>query len=92
VVDYHMNIQEAMEEPRFTVNAKLGCDIVIESRVGPESLDRLKSIGHALDVRKQYSTTMGCGQPVLVDTATGIHYGASDPRADGSAEPEAPPR
>jgi gamma-glutamyltranspeptidase/glutathione hydrolase len=35
---------------------------------------------------------MGRGQAILVDTATGIHYGASDPRADGSAEPEAPPR
>jgi gamma-glutamyltranspeptidase / glutathione hydrolase len=32
VVDYHMNIQAALEEPRFTVSEKLGCNIVIESR------------------------------------------------------------
>jgi len=31
---------------------------------------------------------MGRGQAVLHDSAAGINYGASDPRADGSAEPE----
>ena len=33
---------------------------------------------------------MGRGQAVLTDSATNTHYGASDPRADGSAEPEYP--
>ena len=33
VVDYNMNIQAAMEEPRFTDRQQLGCKIVIESRV-----------------------------------------------------------
>ena len=33
---------------------------------------------------------MGRGQAVLTDNATNTHYGASDPRADGSAEPEYP--
>jgi gamma-glutamyltranspeptidase/glutathione hydrolase len=92
VVDYHMNVQAAMEEPRFTVSAKLGCNILIESRVGDDTIRRLTAMGHVFDVRKEYSATMGRGQAILVDTATGIHYGASDPRADGSAEPEAPPR
>ena len=35
IADYKMNIQAAMEEPRFTVDAKLGCNILIESRVTP---------------------------------------------------------
>ena len=91
IVDYHMNIQAALEEPRFTVSGKLGCNIVIESRVPAESLQRLKAMGHILDVQKEYSTAMGRGQAVLNDTATKVHYGASDPRADGVAEPEAPP-
>ncbi len=90
VVDYKMNIQAALEEPRFTVNAKLGCNIVIESRVTPDSIDHLTKMGHLLDVRKEYSTTMGRGQAVLHDSATGVNYGASDPRADGAAVPEAP--
>jgi gamma-glutamyltranspeptidase / glutathione hydrolase len=81
-----------MEQARFTVNSKLGCNIVIESRVGANSIKQLTDKGHLLDVRKEYSTAMGRGQAILVDTATGIHFGASDPRADGSAEPEAPPK
>lgn len=90
VVDYHMNIQAALEEARFTVSSKLGCDIVIESRVPIDIRQKLSSMGHVLDVRKPYSTSMGRGQAVLDDNATHVHYGASDPRADGAAEPEAP--
>jgi gamma-glutamyltranspeptidase/glutathione hydrolase len=90
VVDYKMNIQAAMEEPRFTVNAKLGCNIVIESRVTSESIERLTKMGHVLNVRKEYSTTMGRGQAVLHDSTTKANCGASDPRADGAAVPEAP--
>jgi gamma-glutamyltranspeptidase / glutathione hydrolase len=89
VVDYHMNIQAALEEARFTVNTKLGCNIVIESRVPPATLEQLTAMGHLLEVRKEYSTSMGRGQAVLHDSATGVNYAASDPRADGSAEPEA---
>jgi gamma-glutamyltranspeptidase / glutathione hydrolase len=88
VVDYHMNIQAALEEPRFTVSGKLGCNIVIESRVPAEVLQQLSGMGHVLDVAKPYSTAMGRGQAVLNDTGTKTHYGASDPRADGAAVPE----
>src|SRR6202167_1130289 len=46
VVDYHMNIQAAMEEPRFTANGKLGCNIVIESRVTQVSIEQLTKMEH----------------------------------------------
>jgi gamma-glutamyltranspeptidase / glutathione hydrolase len=91
VVDYHMNIQAALEQPRFTVSHKLGCNIVIESRIPAESLRELSQMGHVLDVRGKYSTAMGRGQAVLDDGDTKIHYGASDPRADGAAVPEVGP-
>jgi gamma-glutamyltranspeptidase/glutathione hydrolase len=90
VVDYHMNIQAAMEEARFTVSTKLGCNIVIESRVPAAWLAKLTDMGHVLDVRKEYSAAMGRGQAVLHDSSTGINYGASEPRADGAAVPEMP--
>jgi gamma-glutamyltranspeptidase/glutathione hydrolase len=90
VVDYHMNIQAAMEEARFTVSRKLGCHIVIESRVPPSSLEKLGAMGHVLDVRKEYSSAMGRGQAVLHNSTTNINYGASEPRADGAAIPETP--
>ena len=92
IVDYGMNIQAALSQARFTVSAKLGCNIVIESRVPAEVRQQLTAMGHVLDVRREYSTAMGRGQAVLTDTSGTTHYGASDPRADGSAEPEAPPK
>jgi gamma-glutamyltranspeptidase/glutathione hydrolase len=91
VVDYGMNIQQAMENPRFTVMQQGGCHIRIESRVKPEVRAKLTSMGHIFDVRKEYSTSMGRGQAVMHDSKTGVNYGASDARADGSAEPQPPP-
>lgn len=91
IVDYGMNLQAALENARFTVSDKGGCNIVIESRVPPEVRDKLTSKGHILQVDREYSTNMGRGQAVLHDSKTTVNYGASDARADGSAEPEPPP-
>ena len=88
VVDYGMNIQEAMETARFTVSPQRGCDIVIESRVTPEVRQKLSAMGHQLDVRREYTTSMGRGQAVLRDSKSKVNYGASDARADGAAVPE----
>jgi gamma-glutamyltranspeptidase / glutathione hydrolase len=89
-VDYGMNIQAALENPRFTVSPKDGCNIVIESRVPAQVRDELTAKGHILQVDREYSTNMGRGQAILHDSKTGVNYGASDARADGSAEPEPP--
>lgn len=91
VVDYGMNIQAALSAPRFTIpdtGQAIGCKIVIESRVQPEVLKQLHHKGHELIVRKDYSALMGRGQAVLHNSKTGGNAGASDPRADGAAEPE----
>ena len=90
-VDYGMNIQAAVEAPRFTVaDNTVSCDIVIESRVKPEVLQALRDKGHNLIVQREYSVTMGRGQVVMHNSKTGMNSGASDPRADGVAEPEPP--
>src|SRR5260370_1332222 len=78
VVDYGMNIQAALENARFTVSPKRGCNILIESRVKPEVLSKLSAMGHQLDVRKEYSARMGRGQAVLHDSKAEVNYGASD--------------
>jgi gamma-glutamyltranspeptidase/glutathione hydrolase len=91
IADYGMNIQQALENARFTVHPDRGCNIFIESRVKPEVLDKLSAMGHKLHVQKEYSTSMGRGNAVLHDSKTNINYGGSDARADGSAEPEPPP-
>ncbi len=93
-VDYGMNIQAALSEPRFTVRPTeqgIGCDIIIESRVPAETLTELEQKGHKFKVRKEYSTAMGRGQAVLHNSKSNVNFAASDPRADGSAEPEPVP-
>ncbi len=88
-VDYGMNIQGALESPRFTVTSgEVSCDILIESRVPPEVLQALRQKGHNLIVRGDYTSLMGRGQAVVHNSKTGMNYAASDPRADGVAEPE----
>ena len=91
LVDYGMNIQAAVEAPRFTVTSNVvSCDIVIESRIKPEVLQALRDKGHNLIVHKEYSVSMGRGQVVMHNSKSGMNSGASDPRADGVAEPEPP--
>jgi gamma-glutamyltranspeptidase / glutathione hydrolase len=90
IVDYGMNIQAALEEARFTVSLNLGCNLLIESRVSPSTIDALTKMGHVFDVRKEYSATMGRGNVVEHDSAMGMNFGASDPRGDGAAVPEFP--
>ena len=89
LVDYGMNIQGALEAPRFTVTSgQVSCDILIESRVKPDVIEALRAKGHNLIVRKEYTVLMGRGQAVLHNSKTGMNFAASDPRADGVAEPE----
>ena len=90
IVDYGMNIQAALEEARFTVTPTLGCNLLIESRVGPSTIDALTKMGHVFDVRKAYSASMGRGNVVEHDSANGMNFAASDPRGDGTAVPEFP--
>ena len=94
-VDYGMNIQAAVEAPRFTIAGTaepIGCRLLIESRVKPDVVEELRKKGHNLVVRKEYSSAMGRGQVVLHNSTNGVNFGASDPRADGSAEPEPLPQ
>ena len=91
LVDYGMNLQAALEAPRFTKLNISGCDFMIEDRV-PEAVRRvLADRGHLLNVRGAFSNPMGGGQAVMHDSATGVNYGASSPRKDGAAVPEPDP-
>jgi gamma-glutamyltranspeptidase/glutathione hydrolase len=91
LVDYGMNIQAAVEAPRFTVTDNtVSCDILIESRVKPEVLQALRDKGHKLTVHKEYTVLMGRGQAVMHNSKSSMNSAASDPRADGVAEPEPP--
>jgi gamma-glutamyltranspeptidase/glutathione hydrolase len=88
MADYGMNVQAALEEPRFTKTSAKGCDVSIESRVPLSTLQQLSERGHQIRIRKKYTQEMGRGQAILHNSRTKTNYAASDPRADGAAIPE----
>ena len=91
IVDHGMNIQLALEAPRFTKLTLGGCEVRIESRVPENVRDELTKRGHHLIVVGDYSGWMGGGQAVMRDSATKTNFGASSPRKDGAAIPEPDP-
>ena len=90
LVDFKMNIQAAMEAPRFTKYTFSGCDVMMENRFPQKVRDELTARGHKIDVKGVFSDAVGGGQVTMRDFAAGVNYGASDPRKDGAAIPELP--
>jgi gamma-glutamyltranspeptidase/glutathione hydrolase len=88
VVDFGQNIQAALETARFTKPTFGGCDVQLENRVPGNVKGELEAKGHKLTMHNGYSDSFGGGQAVMRDYATGVNYGASDPRKDGAAVPE----
>jgi gamma-glutamyltranspeptidase / glutathione hydrolase len=91
VVDHDMNIQAALEAPRFTKLNFGGCDVMLENRVAAEVREGLTEKGHRLEVLGDFSSVVGGGQAVIHDSKAKVNYGASSPRKDGAAVPEAHP-
>ena len=90
LADYKMNIQAALEAPRFTKISFGGCDVQMENRFPQKTRDELKALGHEIRLRGTFSGNVGGGQAVLRDFSSGVNYGASDPRKDGAAIAELP--
>jgi gamma-glutamyltranspeptidase/glutathione hydrolase len=91
VVDFGMNIQSALEASRFTKLSFGGCDVFMEDRMPKESLTDLTARGHLINLKGDFSATMGGGQATERNFSTGVNFGGSDPRKDGDAIPEQPP-
>ncbi|HXC33687.1 MAG TPA: gamma-glutamyltransferase [Verrucomicrobiae bacterium] len=88
VVDFNQNIQAALETARFTKPSFGGCDVLIENRLPGNARAELEAKGHKLILHNGFSDAFGGGQAVMRDYASGVNYGASDPRKDGAAIPE----
>jgi len=88
VVDYGMNVQEALETARWTKASAHGCDVSIEDRVPLKTFQQLSEWGHEIRIRRDFTLEMGRGQAILHDSKTGTNYAGSDPRTDGAAHPE----
>lgn len=90
IADFKMNIQAAVEAPRFTKYTFNGCDVMMENRFSGKVREELTAKGHQIKVLGTFSSSVGGGQAVLRDFATGVNYGGSDPRKDGQAVAELP--
>jgi len=91
VADFGMTIQQALEAGRFTKPTFEGCDVEIEASVPAPVRDELSALGHQLAVQPPRTPNFGYGQAVLFDRASGVKFGASDPRHDGEAIPAPAP-
>jgi gamma-glutamyltranspeptidase/glutathione hydrolase len=90
IVDHGLTIQQALEAGRFTKGSFEGCDVQIEELIPEAARAELKALGHELRVVAPRSGTFGYGQAVM-SVPGGVHFGASEPRHDGAAIPQAPP-
>jgi gamma-glutamyltranspeptidase/glutathione hydrolase len=90
IADHGLTIQQALEAGRFTKGSFDGCDVSIESLVPENVRGELKARGHELRVVPPRSGSFGYGQAVM-NGPGGVHLGASEPRHDGAAIPQAPP-
>ena len=83
-LDYGMNIQAAIEAPRFRFQFP-GKGLFMESRV-PESVrGGLANRGHEIDLLPDWSAIVGGAQGITVDPESGALMGGADPRRDGYA-------
>jgi gamma-glutamyltranspeptidase/glutathione hydrolase len=88
IVDHKMNIQAALEAPRFTKLNFDGRDVQMEQRFPASVRAELEKKGHQIQLLGDFAAAVGGGQAAMRDLATGVNYGASDPRKDGAAIPE----
>jgi gamma-glutamyltranspeptidase/glutathione hydrolase len=92
VVDFGMNIQEAIEAPRWSSRAFPASpwphtmypgDLSVESRVPAAVQEVLKSRGHKLTVEGPWS--LGSNGAIMIDWKNGILKAGADPRVDAYA-------
>ena len=83
VVDFSLDIQEAVNAPRFH-HQWLPDEILVEERLSPDTMDVLRSKGHKLKVDYSWGN-WGDGECIMIDPRTGERLGASDGRNNGKA-------
>ena len=92
VVDFGMNIQQAIEAPRYSTRSFPASpfphtmhpgDMSVEARVPAAVREALIARGHKLTVAPAWS--MGSSAAIVIDPATGVLGAGADPRVDAYA-------
>ena len=79
MVDYGMDIQEAIDGPRCFADPATG-ELVLEPGYDEAVAAELAEMGHTI---KRAPIGMGGAQAIQIDFARGILIGGTDPRKDG---------
>jgi gamma-glutamyltranspeptidase / glutathione hydrolase len=86
LVDFGMPVQQAIESPRFVLNAKPNfykpgaeIEVQVENRVPADTIAALKALGHNVRVLPGWGS-LGHMQAIRVDPATGTMMAGGDPR------------
>jgi len=91
LVDFGMNVQAALEAPRFSKATFDGCDVQVESRIPTAVREELTRRGHILKLAEPFAfSVVGQGEAVMRDTKRQVNFAGSDPRSDGEAIPQSP--
>ena len=92
VIDFGMGIQQAIEAPRFRVDAdpsfyKPGAamTLALEARLPRSVLDTLKGMGHTLEMLPSFTAGVGGAQGILFNLEAGTMTAGADPRRSGYA-------
>ena len=88
VVDYGMNIQEAVNAPRFH-NQWMPDVLYVEKWFSPDTLNLLRQMGYTIEIGLHYgadeSPYWSDAECIAIDEKTGDRLGASDGRNNGKA-------
>lgn len=85
LIDFQMNVQEAIEAPRYRIMG--GKLVALERAIPHEVRHALEAMGHELLPYGEIppGTPYGGGQAILIDHERGVLQGGSDHRKDGCA-------
>jgi gamma-glutamyltranspeptidase/glutathione hydrolase len=92
VLDFKMPVQQAVENPRFTLNAtpnfyRPGAEVTVtvERRVPAGALKTLEAWGHKIAITSDFTAGAGGMQAIVVDPEKGTMFAGADPRRTGYA-------
>jgi len=89
MIDHGLDIQEALEAPRFLSGrfaiGEARDTLHMEARFPPGTIDALERRGHLLNRWGDWNETAGHAHGIVIDPASGLRIGGSDPRSDGAA-------
>ncbi|MDQ3302807.1 MAG: gamma-glutamyltransferase, partial [Actinomycetota bacterium] len=83
IIDHGMNAQEAVDHPRHFHDHDSN-NLLVEGRVPPSEIDKLRSLGHEVELGSSYVVPVGGAQLIRVHE-DGVRSCGSDPRKDGCA-------